>query len=40
MVVRDGGIAFSALVRRIDICVTTAEIQRDVIAPALRPAAV
>jgi len=40
MVVRDGGIAFSALVRRTDIYVTTAEIQRDVIASALPSATV
>lgn len=40
MVVREGGIAFSALVRHTDIYVTTAEIQKDVIASALASAAV
>jgi len=40
MVVRDGGIAFSALVRHTDIYLTTAEIQKDVIASALASAAV
>ena len=40
MIVRDSGIAFSALLRHTDIYATTAEIQRDVIASALPSAAV
>lgn len=40
MIVREGGIAFTALLRHTDIYVTTAEIQRGVIASALASAAV
>ncbi len=40
MIVRDSGIAFTGLLRHSDIYVTTAEIQKDVIASALPSAAV
>lgn len=40
MIVRDGGIAFTALLRHTDIYVTTAEIPKDVIASALACTAV
>ena len=40
MIVRDSGIAFNALLRHTDIYVTTAEIQKDVIASALSSVAV
>lgn len=39
MIVRDGGVAFTALLRHTDIYLTTAEIQKDVIASALASAA-
>jgi len=39
MIVRDGGIAFTALLRHTDIYVTTAEIPRQVIESALASAA-
>ncbi len=38
MIVRDSGVAFTALVRHTDIYVTTAEIQKDVFASVLAPA--
>jgi hypothetical protein len=39
MIVRDGNVAFTALLRHTDIYLTTAEIQKDVIASALASAA-
>ena len=39
MIVRDSGVAFTALVRHTDIYVTTAEIQKDVFESALASAA-
>lgn len=38
MIVRDSGVAFTALLRHTDIYVTTAEIQKDAIASVLAPA--
>lgn len=40
MIVRDGGIAFTAILRHSDIYLTTAEIPKDVIASALASAGV
>ena len=40
MIVRDSGIAFTALLRHTDIYVTTAEIQKDMITSALASAVV
>jgi len=39
MIVRDGGVGFTALLRHTDIYVTTAEIPKEVIASALASAA-
>jgi hypothetical protein len=39
MIVRDSGIAFTALLRHTDIYLTTAEIPREIIEAALAPAA-
>ncbi len=38
MIVRDGGIAFTALLRHSDIYLTTAEVPREIIEAALPPA--
>lgn len=38
MIVRDGGIAFTALLRYSDIYLTTAEVPREIIEAALAPA--
>jgi hypothetical protein len=38
MIVRDGGIAFTALLRHSDIYLTTAEVPREIIESALAPA--
>lgn len=39
MIVRDGGIAFTAILRHTDIYLTTAEIPKEMIESALAPAA-